>query len=764
MKSSRTPVLRISTVLSTSLALGLTLGCHRDPNKEKQRYLQSGERYAGEGKNKEAIIQLSNALKVDHNFADAHYQLSKVYLKEGAVQPGFQELRRTVDLQPGNVSARIDLGNLLLAGRAPDKAADQANAILALEPNNPDAFAILAGVAATKGDRPEALAQIQHALAIDPKRAAFHATLGMIQSSDPATVSDAEQQLRKAVELDGKNTNARIVLAALLQKKGDAASALDQMKGAVAADPKNLMARATLADMYLRQNDAAQAEATYRQATDDLFDSESGAAILANYYIRTNQLPKGETAYAELVSKHPKSAPLKLSYARLLILNKDIPKAREVGTELAKTDSSLPEVAILNGMLLLNDGKTDEAFTTLQKAAKANPDSVGVKLWLARAARAKGDMTVAQQNYRDAEKLNPKNLEAQDGLADISIQARDFTTLEQLAATAIAATPQAANPYIWRGIAEASRNEIDKAEADFREAIKLDPASSPAYLELAQVRLVQKKEPEAKPLLEQALQHNPNSARALHLLVSCLLFEKQPGQALTRVQEQIAKSPQNGDMYALLADLQLATKDSAGAVASSDKAMQLNPNDSSAVISYSRAQVANGNTAAAVTKWQQWTAAHPKDAQAYTILGSLQEAQGQRDQAMDNYKKALSIQPEQPVAANNLAYLMVENGQNLDVALSLAQIARRALPNAPNTADTLAWVYYQKGNYASGRDLLEDAVKTDPSNASIHYHLGMIYSKLSNPSGAVLELKKASVLAPNTQTAKDADKALSQLS
>ena len=764
MRLSLSPVSRVSAVLAVSFTLGFTSGCHRDPNKEKQRYLQSGKRYAGEGKNKEAVIQLSNALKVDHNFADAHYELSKVYLKEGAFQPAFQELRRTVDLQPGNIQARIDLGNLLLAGRAPDKAAEQANAILAVQSNNPDAFAILAGVAASKGNRAEALTQIQHALSIEPNRASFHASLGMIQSSDPATAPDAEQQLRKAVELDGKNINARIVLAALLQKKGDLAGALDQMKGAVAADPKNLMARATLANLYLRQNDTTQAEATYRQATDDLFDTEAGAGLLANYYIHTNQLAKGETAYAELVAKHPKSAPLKLSYARLLILNKDIPKARDVGAELAKTDSSLPEVAILNGMLLLNDGKTNQAFDTLQKAAKKSPDSVGVKLWLARAARAKGDMTTAQQNYRDAEKLNPRNLEAQAGLADISIEARDFTTLEQLATSAIAATPQASNPYIWRGISEASRDDLQKADTDFHEAIKLDPTNSTAYLELAQLRLVQKKVPEAKPLLEQALQLNPNSARALHQLVSCLLFEKQPAQALSRVQEQIAKSPQNPEMYTLLADLQMATKDSAGAVASAGKAMQLNPNDSAAVIAYSRAQVANGNTGAAIATWQQWAAAHPNDAQAYTILASLQEAQGDQEKAMDNYKKALAIQPEQPVAANNLAYLMVQNGQNLDVALSLAQVARRALPNAPSTADTLAWIYYQKGNYASGRDLLEDAVKVDPNNASIHYHLGMIYTKLANNSNAIVELKKAAALAPNTQTAKDADKELSLLS
>src|SRR3984957_4149000 len=133
---------RITTVLAISIALGLTSGCHRDPNKQKQRYLESGKRYADQGKYKEATIQFANALKVDRNFAEAHYQLSKVFMKQGSVVPAYGELMRTVDLQPNNVQARIDLGNMLVAGKQPARAADQANAVLAIEPNNADAHAI----------------------------------------------------------------------------------------------------------------------------------------------------------------------------------------------------------------------------------------------------------------------------------------------------------------------------------------------------------------------------------------------------------------------------------------------------------------------------------------------------------------------------------------------------------------------------------------------------------------------------------------------
>jgi tetratricopeptide (TPR) repeat protein len=97
------------------------------------------------------------------------------------------------------------------------------------------------------------------------------------------------------------------------------------------------------------------------------------------------------------------------------------------------------------------------------------------------------------------------------------------------------------------------------------------------------------------------------------------------------------------------------------------------------------------------------------------------------------------------------------------MALSYAQTARRNLPNSPDTADTLAWVYYYKGTYLSARDLLEGALKQSPDNASMHYHLGMTYSKLGRKADAQTQLKKAISLDPNSQTAKDAEAALGRL-
>src|SRR5260370_12232507 len=96
-------VLKTSAVLALSLSLGFSTGCSRDPNKQKQKYLESGKRYADEGKLKEATIQISNALKVDHNFAPAHYEPAKVSLKHHSMLPTDAHLMRPAHIHPAYI-------------------------------------------------------------------------------------------------------------------------------------------------------------------------------------------------------------------------------------------------------------------------------------------------------------------------------------------------------------------------------------------------------------------------------------------------------------------------------------------------------------------------------------------------------------------------------------------------------------------------------------------------------------------------------------
>ena len=749
--------------LTLLAAITLLAGCHIDPNVRKQKYLQSGEKYSSEGKYREAAIQFSNALKIDKNFADAHYQLAQAYVHLGEFNPAGAELVRTVDLQPANYKARIDLGNLLLAGHDVDHAQQQANAVLAAEPNNPDVHALFSAIAARRGQKDLALTEIRRALELDPNRAEFHENLALLESVDASNASTVEEELKKAAALDPKSVNAKMLLAAFYARNSRWAEAEQASQSAIATDPKSIAARAGLAEVYFKQGNQPKAEQVLRQASQDLADNPQGVRMLADYYAGSGQLDKARAEYSSLAAKYPKNVSVQKGYIRVLLELKDYGTAQSVVSELMKKSSKDPEVAGLNGIVLLNSGKAADAVNALQNAVKDAPKDGFLQYWLGRAALAKGDAGLGESSFRTAATLNPSNLEAEEGLAQIAGQRGDLNMLADVADKTIAAAPRFPGAYVWRALVEMNHGALDKAEADLKIAMSVAPKNPQAYLQLGRLRIAQKHVPEGVTLLEQALQYDPNSVQALSLLVANDLNQKQPDKALARVNAQITLSPKNSAFYDLLAQLQIRSKNLDQAAATAQKAMQMNPADGEAVSLVVQVAVMHGQTANAIKAWQQWSNTRPNDANAIAVLGMLEESQGDFGQAESYYRKALQIDPQQPIAANNLAYRMLLNGENVDVALTLAQTARRVKPDSTSTADTLAWAYYYKGTYGFARDLLEDAVKTDPTDAAMQYHLGMVYSKLKDKSNAQLHLKKAMSLMPDSPTAKDAKVALQGL-
>ena len=90
------------------------------------------------------------------------------------------------------------------------------------------------------------------------------------------------------------------------------------------------------------------------------------------------------------------------------------------------------------------------------------------------------------------------------------------------------------------------------------------------------------------------------------------------------------------------------------------------------------------------------------------------------------------------------------------------------MPRSPAVADTLGWVYYQKGAYRSAVDSLREALRlardsNSPDNPRLHYHLGMAYAKSGQPTLARQQLQQMLALNPAASDAEGAKKQLAEL-
>jgi Flp pilus assembly protein TadD len=160
-------------------------------------------------------------------------------------------------------------------------------------------------------------------------------------------------------------------------------------------------------------------------------------------------------------------------------------------------------------------------------------------------------------------------------------------------------------------------------------------------------------------------------------------------------------------------------------------------------------QSERGNTDQALQTYLDGSKTNPKEIAFYLLAGGIYMNKQDWDHARQQYQKALDIQSDNPVASNNLAYVMLQQGGNVDVAFAMAQTARRQLPDNPNSADTLGWAFYHKHVYTSAINLFKEAVKKEPDNALYNYHLGLAYAKNGQAALAKQQLDRVVRLKPN---------------
>jgi Tfp pilus assembly protein PilF len=189
-------------------------GCGMVKDFRKNRHLKAAEGYAAQKKYKEATIEYRNALRYDPQNLAAVKQLGLAYYENGQLGEAFPPLRRYHDQNQGDLEVRQKLGTIYLMGRAPDKAREQAEAILAQQPQNLDALLLLAESASTPEQIADAIGRLERNRATlgDPDRVSRG--LGVLYARN-RDVPRAEAEFQKAVSSKPDSAEAHLALARL---------------------------------------------------------------------------------------------------------------------------------------------------------------------------------------------------------------------------------------------------------------------------------------------------------------------------------------------------------------------------------------------------------------------------------------------------------------------------------------------------------------------------------------------------------------------
>lgn len=758
-------VLKVRYAFLVGLVLSLitlSAGCSLDPNVRKLKFVAEGDHRFQQEKYAEAIIEYGRALQIDPQFADAHYKLAQCYLKQNLWAGAYQELLRTVNLRPDDWAAQLDLGKLLLSAGKGEQAKVRANILLKGSPKNLEAQILLSDADTLLGNSKDAVEEAREAVRIAPDNANAYLNLGLVLARSDEH-PEAEENLKKAQQLAPEDAGPLMTLGTYYERQGRWQDAEGQFQKAIQVAAKNPVPRAALADLYRSEGKEDQAVKVLTDAKLQLSDDPNAYRLLGDFYVRQGNTTQSLAEFASLAQEHPKDLKVRKSYIQLLIIAGRISDAATLTDETLKSFPQDADALVLKGEILLKQKDNARALSILQRAVQDAPDSATGHYQLGMALQATGSDSQALNEWKNAVQIRPDLVEAWIALGSAATNRKDWRGLEADGLQLQKIAPRSPQGYLFHATARFNQEDSVGAEADLVRLVAALPQSAIGYAKLGQLRAAQKRWKDAENYYNEALAHDPNSLEAVGGLTALNLDQGKSEQALQFIQSEITKNSGNAALYLFQGEALLRIKRFPEAQEALLHCIQLDSQNLAALVRLAQVQASLDEPSQAISSYQRAISVAPQDNQLYAALGRALEAQGDWRQAEDTYQKALAIQSDDAVAANNLAYLMLEHGGDSNVILTIARTARRGLPNSPNSADTLGWAYFQIGAYSLAEPLLVQAVKQAPSNGVYHYHLGMTLQKLKETERARAELEKSIQLSPQASFAPTASEALGKL-
>lgn len=138
--------------------------------------------------------------------------------------------------------------------------------------------------------------------------------------------------------------------------------------------------------------------------------------------------------------------------------------------------------------------------------------------------------------------------------------------------------------------------------------------------------------------------------------------------------------------------------------------------------------------------------------EVYRLAGDKQRSLSVADGIINEMEKATAAMAKGDSSGHYAdremayAYLSVDN---YDKAIDHALLEYNRRPNNIDANETLAWVYYMKGDYTKARSYITTALETNCSNPTLLCHAGLIYAKNNDKANAKNYLQQALKNDPN---------------
>jgi tetratricopeptide (TPR) repeat protein len=664
------------------------------------------------GQFSESVEPLRQLLSKNPDQGEANYLLGVALVQTGQLSLAVWPLEKATADPAQSMTAGLLLASAFLGLQAHEDAVRVATKVLEQDPARVAALKVRAQALLGANQREEALKDTTRLRELAPEdypALLIHATI--------------------LAELDGRMEEAEKAhedLETLVAKNSDT--------GLVA---RGCLARATFFKDSLK--DEARAEAHFRKCIERAPTEPLALRLVTQFFDERKRSDESMAIWEKALKEAPENLQIRSSVAARYEAQGKADQARatlEEGVELLGTAPAWYALSEFER----RTNRSDKAFEAIEQAiaiAPAGNDNLRF---------FKADLLIDLNRLDEAETLVNSLSEAsfRDLLRGRILLARgDAKGALATFDTGLKRWPNNAGGRYLAGLAAHQIGDFARAESEFREALRVDPAATDAAYALASIFLAQGRYKDAADSARTFVTNRGGSRHDGYLLYIRAATHLKNYEGARRTADALATAgfEKEAEVARAQIELEAAGPDAAlrqvktGNVDLGDPASDsLLRSVADRLSAADRARDAYDLVSASVAK-------HPDSASLLEIEGLLLVRLGRDGEAQAAFQKALEIDPNYGRAKAGLAGLAAKAGDTAR-ALTLFDEASKASPSDTGPAYAAAQLTLASGDAAGARARLEEIVKRDAGHAGARNDLAWLLSQPPNP-----ELDRALVFA-----------------
>ena len=711
--------------------------CTRDPIQQSNNFVDNGNKFFAKEKYREASIMYRKALQKNGKNGEAYYRLGLTELKLGEVSQAAGALRRAIDIRPNNADAATKLADIYLVAYAGDPRHSKqflseiqtlSDSLLKRDPKSFDGLRFAGYLALADNDRETAVKKFEEAHAVKPDRPDL--TLVLVQTLlGLKRVPEAEKLAQETVATHKTYAPMYDLLIAVKLSENKAQEAERLLQSKVENNPKQEGFRLQLAAYYYQTKRPQQMEAELQRLLSDSKDFPHARLSVGRFFVRLHDLDRAKREFEQGAQANPKDkAVYQKELARLYAAQNNYQQAKQLVDEILKDNPKDDQAIALRSALQVQSGDPAQvqlAINDLQSLVSKDPRNFDLRYQLGRALVAKNEPDQALVQLEEAVKIRPDLIPAQILLSQIYAGKGDHNRSLQFADQVLKQQPGNIPARLLRTNALFNSGNRAGAKQELEQIVKAAPNSADARYQLAAMSFSEGKFDDAAAAFEKIRRDFPNDSRGFFGLVETDVAQKNFQTAIDIINAELQKNPDRQDLRLALGNVFVRAQRYDEGLQQYQILIGKSSKNADLYLRVAETYRLKGDLNSAIDNFRKASTLAPNNPVPAVRLAMMLDGLGRRDEAKPLYQQVLRLQPDNGVALNNLAYIMAEEGTDLDQALAYAQRAKQRYPQEPNISDTLGWIYIKKNLADDAIRVYQDLLEKNPKNATFRYHLAM---------------------------------------